>query len=86
MSDISRRNLLGAAAASGGFASTTVLVDAFTETQQPPFGPAPPPLAGPELPSFRFALGALASKAFDGGTAKEATVDFPVFPKNLPAS
>jgi oxalate decarboxylase len=84
MTDISRRNLLGAAAASGGFASTTVLADTFTvaETQQPPFGPAPPPLAGADLPSFRFALGAVAPKTFDGGTAKEATVvDFPVSEK-----
>jgi oxalate decarboxylase len=41
---------------------------------QPPFGPAPPPLDGPELPSFRFPLGSLPTKTFNGGTAKQATV------------
>lgn len=52
------------------------------ETMQPPFGPAPPPLDGPELPSFRFPLGAQPTHQFDGGTAKEATVvQFPVSEK-----
>ena len=52
------------------------------ETMQPPFGPAPAPLAGPELPSFRYALGAAPTKQFDGGTAKQATVvQFPVSDK-----
>jgi oxalate decarboxylase len=46
---------------------------------QPPFGPTPAPLAGAELPSFRFRLGAVAPKRWDGGWAKEATVaQFPV--------
>ena len=81
MSEISRRHLIGTAAAAGGFASATAVADS-NETPQPPFGPAPPPLAGPELPSFRFALGAKPFKAFDGGTAKEATVaEFPVSEK-----
>jgi oxalate decarboxylase len=54
----------------------------FGETAQPPYGPAPSPLDGPELPSFRFPLGTLAPKTFDGGTAKEATVaEFPVSEK-----
>jgi oxalate decarboxylase len=49
---------------------------------EPTFGPAPPPLAGPELPSFRFPLGSLPTKTFNGGTAKEATVaEFPMSEK-----
>ncbi len=52
------------------------------ETEQPTFGPAPAPLDGPELPSFRFPLGAQKTETFDGGTAKEATVtEFPVSEK-----
>jgi quercetin dioxygenase-like cupin family protein len=52
------------------------------ETQQPPYGPAPAPLAGAELPSFRFPLGTVAPKTFQGGSAKEATVaEFPVSDK-----
>ncbi len=44
----------------------------------------PNSLAGAELPSFCFPLGALATKTFDGGTAKEATVaEFPVSDKHL---
>ncbi|MBM3542940.1 MAG: cupin domain-containing protein [Alphaproteobacteria bacterium] len=54
----------------------------FGETEQPPFGPAPAPLAGPELPSFRFPFSTKTPKTFDGGTAKEATVaEFPVSEK-----
>ena len=56
--------------------------DPFHETSEPQFGPAPVPLAGKELPSFRYALGAMATKQFDGGTAKEANVEgFPVSEK-----
>jgi oxalate decarboxylase/phosphoglucose isomerase-like protein (cupin superfamily) len=63
-------SLLASAAAAGN------------ETMQPPFGPAPPPLDGPELPSFRFPLGAQETHQFNGGTAKEATVvQFPVSEK-----
>jgi oxalate decarboxylase len=52
------------------------------ETEQPSFGPAPAPLAGPELPSFRYPLGSQPTKQFDGGTAKEANVTgFPVSEK-----
>jgi oxalate decarboxylase len=52
------------------------------ETPQPSYGPAPAPLAGTELPSFRFPLGTVAPKTFQGGTAKEATVaEFPVSDK-----
>lgn len=52
------------------------------ETEQPFFGPAPAPLAGPELPSFRYPLGSQPTKQFDGGTAKEANVTgFPVSEK-----
>ena len=58
------------------------LMGASLETGQPPYGPAPAPLAGAELPSFRFPLGTLVTKIFDGGTAKEATVaEFPVSDK-----
>jgi oxalate decarboxylase len=49
---------------------------------QPPFGPAPPPLQGKELPSFRFPLGAQPLQTYDGGWSKEATVaNFPVSEK-----
>jgi oxalate decarboxylase len=52
------------------------------ETEQPPFGPAPPALAGKELPSFRFAMGSQPAKTYPGGWAKEATVaEFPVSDK-----
>jgi hypothetical protein len=33
------------------------------ETPQPTFGPAPAPLAGPELPSFKFSLGSQPTKS-----------------------
>jgi oxalate decarboxylase len=76
-----RRNVIGGAAIGGLFAAGAA-ASPCAETGQPPFGPAPPPLAGTELPSFRFALGELATKTFDGGTAKEATVvQFPVSEK-----
>jgi oxalate decarboxylase len=78
MSNLSRRGVLGAAA-------TATLVASGTETfgqGQPPFGPTPTVLAGKELPSFRFALGAVAPKRWPGGWAKEATVaEFPVSEK-----
>jgi oxalate decarboxylase len=52
------------------------------DTEQPAFGPSPAPLAGAELPSFCFHLGAVAAKTFAGGTAKEANVEgFPVSDK-----
>jgi oxalate decarboxylase len=80
MTEFSRRNLLGAAAAGGAIA-----VAATTDGRadgQPPFGPTPPVLAGAQLPSFRFQLGAVAQKTWDGGWAKEATVaEFPVSEK-----
>ncbi len=57
-----------------------------SESRQPPYGPAPAPLDGPELPSFRYPLGAQKTEQFNGGTAKEANVTgFPVSEK-LPAS
>jgi oxalate decarboxylase len=77
MAEFSRRDMLGAAAAGG-----VVAAAAGTETfgqEQPQFGPTPAPLAGKELPSFRFELGAVTPKSWDGGWAKEATVaQFPV--------
>lgn len=46
---------------------------------QPAFGPAPPVLAGAELPSMRYDLGASPAKQFPGGWAKEVTAaEFPV--------
>ncbi len=52
------------------------------DTEQPSYGPSPPPLAGAELPSFCFHLGAVAAETFAGGTAKEANVEgFPVSDK-----
>src|SRR5947209_2315035 len=77
MSEFSRRDMLGAAAA-GGVAAAATGTETFGQGQ-PPFGPTPAPLAGTELPSFRFQLGAVAPKRWDGGWAKEATVaEFPV--------
>jgi oxalate decarboxylase len=78
MNEFSRRNLLGAAAAGGMVAAAT---DAMGDGQ-PPFGPTPKVLAGKELPSFRFKLGAVTAKTWEGGWAKEATVaEFPVSEK-----
>jgi len=77
MAEVSRRDMLGAAAA-GGVVATATGTETFGQGQ-PPFGPTPAPLAGSELPSFRFQLGAVAPKRWDGGWAKEATVaEFPV--------
>jgi oxalate decarboxylase len=79
MPQFSRRVVLGAAAAGG------LVTSAASETLahgQPPSGPAPAPLSGTALPSFRFRLGAVAPKSYDGGWAKEATVaEFPVSQK-----
>ena len=81
MGQISRRGIIGAAAA-GGFVAAAEGTQTFADTQQPPFGPALAPLDRAELPSFRFALGAQPSKSFNGGSAKEATVvEFPVSQK-----
>src|SRR5262245_26408978 len=80
MTEFSRRNLLGAAAA-GGAVAVAAATDGLADGQ-PPFGPTPPVLAGAQLPSFRFQLGAVAQKRWDGGWAKEATVaEFPVSEK-----
>ena len=52
------------------------------DTGQPPFGPAPAPLSGAELPSFSYRLGTMTAQTFDGGSAKEANVEgFPVSDK-----
>jgi oxalate decarboxylase len=80
MSEFSRRDMLSAAAAGGMIAAATS-TDGLAEGQ-PPFGPTPPVLAGAQLPSFRFQLGAVAPKTWTGGWAKEATVaEFPVSEK-----
>ncbi len=77
MSELSRRHLLSATAA-----GTAMAAAAADGQAQPPFGPMPPLLAGAQLPSFRFALGAVTPKSWDGGWAKEATVEeFPVSQK-----
>src|SRR5262245_23213499 len=78
MSDISRRHVLGAAA---GSVIAAAAADASADGQ-PPFGPTPSVLAGKDLPSFRFQLGAVTPKTWDGGWAKQATVvEFPVSEK-----
>jgi oxalate decarboxylase len=80
MTEISRRNVITAAAAGGLVA--TASSNAFAETPQPSFGPAPAPLAGAQLPSFRFPLGTQTAKTTDGGWGKEATAaEFPVSEK-----
>jgi oxalate decarboxylase len=80
MSEFSRRDMLSAAAA-GGMVAAAATTDGLAEGQ-PPFGPTPPVLAGAQLPSFRFQLGAVAPKSWNGGWAKEATVaQFPVSEK-----
>ncbi len=80
MSEFSRRNLLGAAAA-GSVIAVAAAADSVADGQ-PSFGPTPKPLAGAQLPSFRFRLGAVTAKTWDGGWAKEATVaEFPVSEK-----
>jgi oxalate decarboxylase len=79
MAGLLRRDLLGGVAMGGILLSADAMAGG---TPQPPFGPAPAPLAGPELPSFRFPLGSQPTKTFNGGTAKEATVvEFPVSEK-----
>src|SRR6516225_2487246 len=81
MSEFSRRNVLSAAAAGGALAAAGTQTLAQGQGQ-PRFGPAAPPLAGKELPSFRFALGAVTPKTWEGGWAKQATVaEFPVSEK-----
>jgi oxalate decarboxylase len=79
MSEFSRRNVLGAAAA-GGVVAAAAATETLGQGQgQPAFGPTPAPLAGSELPSFRYALGAVTPKSWDGGWAKEANASqFPV--------
>ena len=82
MTEITRRTVVTAGAALAGLASSGGGALAMMDNRQPPFGPAPPPLAGKELPSFKFSLGAVAPKMFSGGWAKEATVnEFPVSEK-----
>ena len=79
MTDFSRRNLLGVAG--GGMLAAASATDGSADGQ-PPWGPTPPVLAGAQLPSFRFQLGPVTPKRWDGGWAKEATVEqFPVSEK-----
>ncbi len=65
MSNLSRRTILGAAAT----ASMSASGDETVAQRQPPYGPTPKVLDGRELPSFRFALGAVTPKRWDGGWA-----------------
>jgi oxalate decarboxylase len=75
MTEFSRRNLLAATAAGAMVAAASNA----SGQGMPPSGPTPPVLAGAELPSFRFRLGAVTPKTWNGGWAKQATVvDFPV--------
>jgi len=64
MSEFSRREMLSAAAA-GGMVAAAPSTDGLAEGQ-PPFGPTPPVLSGAQLPSFRFQLGAVAPKTWNG--------------------
>src|SRR5262249_22584465 len=59
------------AAAAGGMVAAATSTETFGQGQ-PPFGPTPAPLAGAELPSFRFWLGAVAPKTWAGAWAKRA--------------
>jgi hypothetical protein len=70
MSEFSRRNLLGAAA-TGSVMAAAAAAETLAQGQ-PPFGPTPPLLAGAELPSFRFALGAVTPKSLSGNTISAA--------------
>jgi len=80
MSEFSRRSVLGGAA--GGVLAAAATTEGRAQGQQPPSGPTPASLAGTELPSFRFALGAMTPKVYDGGWLRAATVDqFPVSQK-----
>ena len=80
MSEFSRRSVLGGAA--GGILAAAATAEGLTQGQQPPSGPTPASLTGTELPSFRFALGAMTPKVYDGGWLRAATVDqFPVSQK-----
>ena len=87
MSSISRRNVLGTAAlGAGGLVMPAMAKSADGNLQlaqlpgSPPLAePAPPVLAGTDLPSFRFAMEAQQGKVGNGGVGKEATVvEFPV--------
>ena len=60
MAEFSRRDMLGAA---GGMAAAATGTETFGQGQ-PSFGPTPAPLAGAELPSFRFQLGAVTAKTW----------------------
>jgi hypothetical protein len=57
MSELSRRNVLGATVAAGTLAAASTAGPSFAEVRQPPWGPGPAPLLGAELPSFRYPLG-----------------------------
>ena len=59
--------------------------DPFQETSEPQFGATPPPLAGKELPSFRYALGAMATKTFDGVPRRKPTSKVSLSLTNSPA-
>ena len=62
MSEFSRRGVLGGVAA-GALLTAAAASEAKAQGLQPPSGPTPAPLAGAELPPFRFALGATAPNA-----------------------
>ena len=80
MPEFSRRHLIEAAAAGGAIA--TAATTGASSQSQPQWGPTPAPLAGAELPSFRFRLGTVIAKQWEGGWAKQATVaEFPVSEK-----
>ena len=82
MADVTRRTVRRASARGTVATTAAAPVILAAATEQPPFGPAPPPLAGSELPSFRFAMGEQPARTCPGGWAREATVaEFPVSDK-----
>ena len=54
MAGMSRRNVIGGIAVSGGFAMAQMGAASASADSQPPFGPTPAPLSGKELPSFKY--------------------------------
>lgn len=81
MSKFSRREVVGGAAVAG-IASAASPSPVIAQVDKPSAGPPPAPLAGQNLPSFRFALGEQAPDKFNGGSLNEAKVtEFPVSEK-----
>jgi hypothetical protein len=74
MSEFSRRSVLGEVAA-GSMLAGAVTMEGLSQ-RQPPSGPTPAQLTGGELPSFRFALGAVARKSYDAFSFRRTVSHF----------